>query len=283
MVKPFVFDLHEGRSMVRHLLDAGYPVYLVDFGEPDRADAYVTLDDYVVDWLPAACDAVLADAGAEGISLLGYCMGGLFALSHTAANEDERVRNIVAIAAPVDTHKMGAFAWIAKHGGGQIENMAGLVGNLPGAVSSRAFKLLAPLRNVTRYADLFMNMYDQEYVNGFDAMNAWTSQFIDYPAGAFQQFLRDFMRHNKLYEGNLKFGERVADLAKVKSSLLLFAGETDTVVPEAAVRGALEKVGSDDKSFELVPGGHMGVFAGSRAPERVWRVASEWLATRSGG
>ena len=58
MVKPFIFDLYPGRSLVRFLLQRGFRVYLVDFGEPDDADAYVTLDDYVLDWIPTACRAV---------------------------------------------------------------------------------------------------------------------------------------------------------------------------------------------------------------------------------
>jgi len=28
------------------------------------------------------------------------------------------------------------------------------------------FRLLTPMKNVTRYADLFMNMWNREYVNG---------------------------------------------------------------------------------------------------------------------
>ena len=52
MVKPFIFDLFPGRSLVRFLLDRGFAVFLVDFGEPDAADSYVTLDDYVLDWMP---------------------------------------------------------------------------------------------------------------------------------------------------------------------------------------------------------------------------------------
>ena len=40
--------------MVAFLLQQGFQVYLVDFGEPDQADAYVTLNDYVLDWLPGS-------------------------------------------------------------------------------------------------------------------------------------------------------------------------------------------------------------------------------------
>ena len=219
MVKPFIFDLYPGRSMVEFLLKRGFRVYLVDFGEPDDADAYVTLDNYVVDWMPAACSAVKESAATAELSLLGYCMGGLFALSHVAANHDRSVRNIVSIGAPVDAAKMGLFAWMAKLAGAQTEFLVRRIGNVPGGLSSAVFRLLTPMKNVTRYADLFMNMWNHEYVNGFDAMNQWIAQFIDYPQGAFLQFVRDFMQQNQLIQGKMRFGGKVADLERVRAKI----------------------------------------------------------------
>lgn len=281
MVKPFIFDLYPGRSMVSFLLEHGFAVYLVDFGEPDRDDALVTLDHYVLDWLPTAIEAVKAASGVDEVTLLGYCMGGLFALSVAAVGEVPGIRNIVSVAAPVDTAKMGLFAWVARAAGGQVDFLARRIGNVPGGLSSTVFRLLAPMKNVTRYADLFMNMWNREYVNGFDAMNEWVGQFIDYPQAAFRQFVHDFMQHNKLVRGKMTFRGKVADLKKIRSSLLVIAGKTDAVAPIAAVKAALEAVGSADMTFKLAPGGHMGVFAGSSAPEHVWKVAAEWLAPRS--
>lgn len=281
MVKPFIFDLYPGRSLVEFLLKRGFAVYLVDFGEPDAADAYVTLDDYVLHWLPEACTAVKRDAGSGELSLLGYCMGALFALAHIAANDDTSVRNLVSIAAPVDTAKMDLFAWLAKVAGAQGEFLVRRIGNVPGGLSSAVFRLLTPMKNITRYADLFMNMWDHEYVTGFDAMNQWVSQFIDYPQHAFIQFQREFMQHNKLVKGQMTFGEKVADLQRVRASLLVFAGSSDQIAPQPAVRATLNAVGSRDKAFHVVPGGHMGVFAGSAAPEHVWAPSAVWLAARS--
>ena len=281
MVKPFIFDLYPGRSLVAALLQRGFDVYLVDFGEPDAADAYVTLEHYVLDWLPAAADAVRTDSGQSELSILGYCMGGLFALSHVAANRDVSVRNIVTIGAPIDFEKMGLLAWVAKHGGDQIEGIARRIGNIPGGLSSIGFRLLSPMKNVTRYSDLFMNLWSEEYVNGFDAMNQWIGQFIDYPQGAFLQFYKEFVRHNKLVKGELRIGDRTANLRDVEASILAFAGDSDQVATVAASRAITDAVGSDDTEFIVVPGGHMGVFAGSRAPELVWRPAADWLAERS--
>ncbi len=281
MVKPFIFDLYPGRSLVGALLQRGFAVYLVDFGEPDRADAYVTLEHYVLDWLPDAALAVKQDAGADELSMLGYCMGGLFALSHVAANGDDSVRNIVTIGAPIDFEKMGLLAWVAKYGGDQIEAIARRIGNIPGNLSSLGFRLLSPMKNVTRYSDLFMNLWSEEYVNGFDAMNQWVGQFIDYPQGAFLQFYEEFVRQNKLVKGELQFGDKRADLRSVRSALLAFAGEGDQVAPVAAAEAIMAAVGSHDRTFITVPGGHMGVFAGAKAAENVWIPAAEWLAPRS--
>jgi polyhydroxyalkanoate synthase len=281
MVKPFIFDLFPGRSLVSFLLEQGFAVYLVDFGEPDEADEYVTLDDYVLDWMPAACRAVTAAHRSSELSAVGYCMGGLFALMHVAVNRDPTVRNIVSIGSPVDVDKVGVLAWVAKLAGGQIEFLARQIGNVPGGLSSAVFRMLTPMKNFTRYADLFMNMWDREYVKGFDAMNQWVGQFIDYPQGAFLQFVHDFVRRNKLVRGRMVFGGKVADLRRVHASLLVFAGRSDQIASPPAVRAALDAVGSRDKSFRLVPGGHMGVLAGASAPQNVWQPTAEWLAARS--
>jgi polyhydroxyalkanoate synthase subunit PhaC len=281
MVKPFVFDLFPSRSLVKFLLDRGYDVYLVDFGEPDAADSYVTLDDYVLDWIPAACQHVRATAASRELSLLGYCMGGLLAFMYLGVSGDRSVRNLVTIGAPLDVSKMGLFAWAAKMGGGQMEFLSKRIGNVPGGVSSAVFRLMTPAKNITRYADLFMNLWDREYVNGFDAMNQWVSQFIDYPQGAFLQFTRDFMQRNALVRGKMRLGGKVADLERVRANLLAFAGRTDSIAPPAAVRAQIDAVSSEDTTFRLAPGGHMGVFSGASAPKSVWLPTADWLATRS--
>jgi len=281
MVKPFIFDLWPGRSLVRFLLEQGFDVFLVDFGEPDAADAYVTLDDYVLDWIPAACARVRKETGSRELSLLGYCMGGLFGLMYLGVSRDRDVRNLVTIGAPLDVSKMGLFAWTAKIAGSQAELLARRIGNVPGGLSSTVFRLLSPASNVTRYADLFLNMWDREYVNGFDAMNQWVAQFIDYPQGAFLQFVHDFVENNQLVRGKMRFGGKVADLRRVRANLLAFAGRTDRIAPPAAVRAQVDAVGSPDVTYQLAPGGHIGVFAGRTAPKHVWEPLAAWLEVRS--
>ena len=280
MVKPFIYDLVPSRSFVRTLLGQGFDVYLIDFGAPEHRDRHITLDHYVLDWIPHAVRSMCRESRSESVSMIGYCMGGLFALMHTSVNPDARVDNIVTIGSPVDSHEMGLLVWLMRLAHDQIEFISKRLGNIPGDLSSAAFKMVAPMRNFTRYGDLFVNLWNEEYVDDFDALNQWTSQFVDYPGKAFRQLLNDFLVGNKLKDGRMEFGGKVADLESITCPLLAFAGSADQIVPESAVRKVLELVGSEDKQVQVVPGGHMGMFGGRHAPEKVWEVSARWLQQR---
>ncbi|MSQ84026.1 MAG: alpha/beta fold hydrolase [Myxococcales bacterium] len=282
MVQPWVFDLAPRRSLVKTLLRLGFDVFLLDFGAPTKADEGLSLDDYVRRWVPQAVDATLETSGKSGLALVGYCMGGLFALMHTAVADDKRVKAIVTIGSPIDAHKMSLLNFFIRHGHSEIEALSKKMGNIPGVVSSTAFRLTNPLKTVTRYSDLFVNLWNDDYVAGFDGVTAWTSHFVDYPGDAFRQLLADFMKDNKLKAGKMAFGDRVADLTKIECPVLAFAGKRDQIVPPDAARELLAVIGSKDKTFREVAGGHMGVMAGRGAPTQVWAVTAQWLTERLG-
>ena len=75
----------------------------------------------------------------------------------------------------------------------------------------------------------------------------------------------------------------MADLKTITCNLLAFAGDNDVIVPVAAAEAIMELVSSRDKTFHVVPGGHAGVFTGSKAAHTTWAISAAWLATRSGG
>ncbi len=79
----------------------------------------------------------------------------------------------------------------------------------------------------------------------------------------------------------MEIGDNVAELDGIESNLLAFAGETDILVPPEIAQKSIEIVGSKDKEFRIVPGGHMEVIIGSKAQNAVWAESAKWLATRS--
>jgi polyhydroxyalkanoate synthase len=85
--RSYVLDLYPGNSAVAFLLGSGLDVMLIDWGVADQVEACNTLETYVDDYLPAAIAATCDATGADEVTLLGYCFGGVLSLL-TAARHD---------------------------------------------------------------------------------------------------------------------------------------------------------------------------------------------------
>ena len=93
-------DLQEDRSLVRNLLKKGVDLWVVDWGDPSRADRWLTIDDYVLGYLDDCVTAMQAETGAAKVGLLGICEGGVFSLAY-AALEPDRVQHVVLTITPL--------------------------------------------------------------------------------------------------------------------------------------------------------------------------------------
>ncbi len=290
---PLNFDLLPQRSLVRFLLAEGFKVYLVDFGSPDRDHSHWGLADYTTCLLPAAMASVRKDSRVKDISLFGYCMGGLFCLVHAGWAHDPKIKNIITIASPIDMHQIGVagqllsamrtpIRLVRRYTGFRIHQLDPARLNVPGWVSSLAFKLTNPVGTLTSYLDLLMNLWDRDYVVQHDTMASWFNDMHAYPGGIVQDFVVRVGLDNALSKGRVKLGkDQEALLTRIDASLLAIAGTGDKIVTVEAARKVMDIVASSDKLFKLAPGGHAGVFAGSKAPATTWRMAADWLRPRS--
>ena len=98
-----ILDLQEDRSMVRNLLKLGADVFVLDWGSPSLADRYLSMDDYINDYLDGAIDAIREIDGVPSVNLLGVCEGGTFSLCYAALHR-EKVDNLILMVTPVDFH-----------------------------------------------------------------------------------------------------------------------------------------------------------------------------------
>ena len=81
-------DLQEDRSLVRNLLNLGVDLYVVDWGNPSRADRWLTLDDYIDGYLAECVEAIRERHGIDKVSLLGICEGGVFTTCYAALHPE---------------------------------------------------------------------------------------------------------------------------------------------------------------------------------------------------
>ncbi|MAX55722.1 MAG: polyhydroxyalkanoate synthase [Alcanivoracaceae bacterium] len=288
----WTYDLMPNRSMVKYLMARGYDVYLVDWGKPSQAEHGLDLDTYVNRWLPAAVDAVCEHAEVESVNLMGYCMGGLLCLMYLGGHEDSPVQNLITIASPVNFHKSGPFGkaislaaipsmkahdWFKL----RLKPLDDKLFHIPAGLLAFGFKMTNPPGVVQAYMDLIRNLGDREYVTEYMTMGQWFNDMVDYPGAVVREVIEKMILANSLARGRIRIGGRSVDFSTIKQDLLAFAGTTDNIVSLRAAREVMNLVGSRDKRFEEVPGGHAGVFSGSKAPDHAWRISADWLATRS--
>ncbi|MCF4166961.1 alpha/beta fold hydrolase [Zavarzinia compransoris] len=290
---PLNFDLLPNRSLVRFLLAKGFKVYLVDFGSPKSRHADYGLIDYAARLLPDAIAATRAHHGERALSLVGYCMGGLFALVYQGWAHDPDVRNIVTIATPIDSRAVGMAGWlvqamqvptrlIRRLTPFRIDKIDARRLMMPGWMASNIFKLTNPIGVVQGYADLLMNLWDREYLMENRTVSRWFNDMHAYPGGIVKDFVVRVGLDNALAKGKIELGEgAVSDFAAIACPYLAIAGKSDQIVTLDAARKVMDVVPSGDKQFAEAPGGHAGVFAGSRAPVTTWTIAADWLALRS--
>lgn len=291
-VNMLIYDLFPQRSLVRFLRAKGFEVYLIDWGVPGREHSHYNLHTYVSELLPAYLNRVREHSGEQELSLHGWSMGGMFTLFYSALSRDQHVRNAVVLGSPIDSHASGfmgvasqALAEIAelirRRTGFRIHNLKPHWFHTPGWANTLGFKLTNPIGSIMGYWELIVRLGDREFVTSHATTSAFLDRMVAYPGGIIQDTVVRVWIDNQLSRGEIQIGEDIARLENVSANLLAIAGSEDTMVTPGAAKRVMDHVSSGDKTFRVVPGGHMGILAGSKAPRESWLEMAEWLAERS--
>jgi poly[(R)-3-hydroxyalkanoate] polymerase subunit PhaC len=279
--RSLILDLRPGNSMIEALRDAGFDVYLVDWGVPDELDAANTLETYVDEYLPRAIAAACRVSGAREVTLAGYCLGGVLTALFAAARPGPPVRNLVTIATPIDLSGMGALVALIREGRLGAADLVDETGNVPADFLLAGFRMLVPTDRVVQYVNLWQRLDDEEFVAGHRAMAAWAHQHIPFPGAAFAQIVEQLVRHDGLVEGDLRLGQRVVDLAAIRCPVLNVLAEADTVVPVPCTAPLAGLVGGADVEELRVPAGHVALVVGGKAQRITFPALAAWIGRRS--
>jgi polyhydroxyalkanoate synthase subunit PhaC len=71
------------------------------------------------------------------------------------------------------------------------------------------------------------------------------------------------------------------DLGRIRANLLTVIAEGDHITPPCQSEAIMHKVSSADKHLYRIPGGHIGIMAGSAAHRTTWPHIEGWLGSRS--
>ena len=278
----YIFDMVPGQSLVEYLTRAGFDVFMLDWEAPRADEKTLTLDSYVLDFLPSAVERVKRETGEPDLTVVGYCFGGVLSLLW-AALEGERqgLANLVTFTTPVDFSAMEMFQSWSDRRFFDVDRLVDTLGNCPGDYLYTAFDMLRPGARVAQQIRVVDQLHDDQFVKSFRMFDRWATDILPLAGEYFRETTKRLMWENRLLHGTMTVGGRAVDLQAITVPFLHVAALHDHIVPTAASAPLLGMIGGSDKEEVVMKGGHVSLVAGGNAIKRLWPKLVDWLGKRS--
>jgi poly(3-hydroxybutyrate) depolymerase len=276
-----IADYAHGQSLVQTLRAAGHDRVLV----MDWKSATDAMKDYDIDRYLAEINVVVDDLRTP-VHLVGLCQGGWMSAMY-ASRFPGRVRSLVLAGAPIDTdagngpikqmaHRlpMSAYRNLVAAGGGRMR----------GEVMLAGWKNMHPEEQyLKKYIDLYEHIADKSYIARSERFERWYENTVDLPGRYYLQAIEELFKANRFAKGDFIGLGRKLSLKDIRVPLYLLAGAADDITTREQVFAAEHLVGTPRSAVvkQLVPGGHIGMFMGSKTLTEVWPEIGHWMKSHS--
>lgn len=274
-----VLDLQPDRSLMKKFLDEGLDVYIMDWGYPSKADKYLTMEDYIDGYMNGAVDFIRKSHGIQKINKMGICQAGTFSTIY-AALYPEKLNSLTVFVAPFDftTDKCMLYKWTKYI---DVDAMVDSMGNIPADVLNAGFGMLKPSADISKYFSVLDNIQDEDKMMNFLRMEYWKADCPDISGEMYRKYIKDLFRDNKLIKGEFELGGRKVNLKNITMPFLNIYATDDNIIPNESTIAVNAKIGSKDKELYAFPGGHIGVFVGSKSQKELGPKVAKWVTERS--
>jgi polyhydroxyalkanoate synthase len=277
------YDLRRGCSLVEHLVGAGRPTYLVEYGAVAFRNRSLGMEHWIDEVVPTAIEEVSRHAGGRPVHVVGWSLGGIFAMLSAADRPDLPVASLTVVGSPVDVSQVPLVAplrpLINLTDGRIITRVYRAAGGAPQPLVRWAFQLSSFQKLVTKPLAVATHLDDVDFLAQIEAVDRFTANMIAYPGRSFGQLYHRFVKGNALVTGSFDLGDRTIELSAISAPVLVFAGANDGIAPVPSVKGVVPMLtGSPEVRFEIVPGGHLGMLTGRAARGTTWQALDEWIS-----
>lgn len=273
-----IADFSNGQSLVQTMMANGLKrVYVTDW-----KSATADMKDYDIDNYLAELNVVVDEIGGRA-NFVGLCQGGWMSAMY-AARYPHKVASLVLAGSPMDTDaghgpiremahnlKMADFEQLVEIGGGFMR----------GKFMLAAWKNMHPgVQYFGKYVDLYEHIDDPAYVKKSEDFEAWYENPIDLPGRWYLQAVEQLFKENRLAKGQFVGLGKTLSLKDIRCPVTLLAGESDDITTSEQVFNAERYLGTPAADIVkiLAPGGHIGLFMGSRTLHDYWPGIAQWIA-----
>ena len=257
--KFYILDLQPKNSMIKWLVDQGHTVFVISWYNPSEGEGKdVGFENYMLEGIYDALDAVEKATGESDVNIVGYCIGGTLlsaTLARMAEQDDQRIKSATFFTALIDFEEPGDLGvFIDDVQVSQLEENMSDKGVLNGKSMSGAFNML-------RSNDLIWSFYINNYLLGKDPtvfdLLYWNSDSTNMPAPMHSFYLRNMYLENRLCKpGGVEMGGVSIDVSKIKVPAYFISAKDDHIAPwKSTYQGA--KLLNGKVRFVLGGSGHI--------------------------
>ncbi|MBC98740.1 MAG: hypothetical protein CME63_13410 [Halobacteriovoraceae bacterium] len=271
----YILDLYKKNSIIQDLLDEGVDVYLLDWGEPRDQDRYADLDDHILDWMNWSVDLVRKKTNQNKVNLFGQCVGGTFSCIYTSLFPN-KINSLALLTTPIDFHAQGILQAWACQSKVDLSQMVDVWGNIKEDFLDKSFKLIHPLGDLKKKQQLLKNSWSESYIRKYYALEKWLKSGVSFPGAAYENFINQFYKENRLIKGKCLIGKRKVSLSNIHCPVMNIVANGDSIVPKDSSL-VLEKYIQSNVYEEIrVGGGHIGCLISDRHQKKLSESLQQW-------
>ena len=276
-----IADYAKGQSLVETLLANGIGHVALTHWKSATDD----MKDFDIDNYLAELIVAIDDLGGR-VNLVGLCQGGWMS-AMVAARFPEKVNTLVLAGSPIDTDAGDGPIKRMAHATPMsfYEDLVNLGGGLMrGKFMLQGWKNMHPDEHyIKEHIDLYEHIDDPAFVAKRETFARWYENPLDLPGRWYLQAIGQLFKENRFAKGEFVGLGRRLNLKAITCPVYLLAGESDDITTKEQVFDAEKYLGTPKERIvkKLVPGGHIGLFMGSKTLKATWPLIARWI--RSAG
>jgi len=234
--KFYILDLTARKSMVKHLVDQGFSVFITSWKNPGEELSEVRLDDYLLEGVDEVVRVACEFCKVPKVHLVGYCIGGTLVSTYMAWANKRFGTDKVPVAHWTLFTTLTDFAhpgdidvFIDEACIGALEETMAKKGYLDGNEMATSFRML-------RSNSLIWNYWVHSYLLGealppFDVL-FWNVDTTRMPQAMHSYYLREmYLQNNLIKRDKLTIAGESIDLDLIVQPLYVVTAEDDHIAP----------------------------------------------------
>ena len=273
-----IFDLAPGKSVVEGMLQEGYDIYMIDYGNPGPDQANLGLSFYGKTVHDKYLDMILERHPEQSIDVMAYCMGGTLFMPYLARRIEEmnieggdlKIRQIVLMTAPVffDDETSGHKPMrdvIREHYSPEVMQTFYAGCNVPPQTIEVGMHAIQPGVAFSVAEGFYARANFPGAIDDAAPFMHWLNSGTRFPARAHAEWIKKIFLDNEIWEGNYILPSKhpeldgkpvnmdTLNLADV--AIFDYRGLRDPIAPVGSCRTSERWGRKDDGNLQLTCGG----------------------------